>query len=600
MGMKKQEFSLLAAAILLSTFLAGCGSGEKPKNSSAAQTSAGSTESTSSATLPEEETTADQGGETTASETTGTPGDPPSSRPSAATTTGTPAPGDISFFKLASPLHGERLATLTPTFTWEKAAGAASYTLVIEEYQANGAFQKKMEKAGITGTSYKLESSMKVNTVYRWSVTAVNGGKKMQGYSDNGEGNVFMSKVDPKNHPANKGLNFTFKNTVSEEVLRNYLSRSMIAGLFGTDRTEEDLRMVYYTGAKYIGRAGGSWAPNGSEYDKFPAQKQQIAAAHAVDPELVFEACIFETVFKSVEEIPIPSWVFEAFGQKAEKRNFKYDNMVFEDGTFADRWGANTGVPDMTRVESQMFFYYRACTYIDMGYEGLHMGQVMLMGAHDTGWAGWQKMLNMVRAYAKTHARRGFVFINAHTSGMKGPDGKLLFDFHAYPYRGVAPKGSTAHKPTDDNPQKIELRVNYVDSIYKKSMGGTTYSGWSCDSLPYFVELDNWSGYDPKTVDQPIEGSYAFWGFDEISWFANQPQWYRHEWLNYAYKWVRTTDPAGYAQMPGNRTAALRSATNPDKITQLTYYCNSTMFDIDGFDDENAIRSIWINDRNSR
>ena len=100
-------------------------------------------------------------------------------------------------------------------------------------------------------------------------------------------------------------------------------------------------------------------------------------------------------------------------------------------------------------------------------------------------------------------------------------------------------------------------------------------------------------------MDQPIEGSFAFWGFDEISWFANQPQRDRHEWLNYAYKWVRTTDPAGYAQMPGNRTAALRSVSDPYKITQLSYYCNSPFFDVNGFDDENAIRNVWVNDRNS-
>ena len=228
------------------------------------------------------------------------------------------------------------------------------------------------------------------------------------------------------------------------------------------------------------------------------------------------------------------------------------------------------------------------------------MGQVHLVGAHDSGRACWQKVLNMVRAYAKTHARRGFVFIDAHTHGMKGPDGKLLFDFHSYPYRGIAPAGSVAHRPTEANPQQIELQVGYIDSIYKDSMGGTTYSGWSCDSLPYFVELDNWDGYSRDVLDQPVKGDIRHWGFDEISWFANQPQWYRHQWLDYAYKWVHANDPAGYAQMPGNRTAALRSVTDPDKITQLTYHCNSTMFDIDGFDDENAIRQVWINDRNNR
>ena len=254
----------------------------------------------------------------------------------------------------------------------------------------------------------------------------------------------------------------------------------------------------------------------------------------------------------------------------------------------------------MTRIETQMFFYYRACGYIDLGFEGLHMGQVHLVGAHDSGWACWQKVLNMIRVYAKTHARRGFVFFNAHTSGMKGPDGKLLFDFHASPYRGKSPEGSVAHIATQENPQEIELRADLA--IYNKSLGGTTYSGWSCNSLPYFVELDNWSGYDKNLLDKPTTpNDIHFWGFDEISWFANQPKWYRHQWLDYAFKWVRKTDSAGYGQMPGSRGIALRSELNPDKINyRVPYYANSTMFDIDGFDDEYAIRQVWINDRNSR
>ncbi|MBQ4152994.1 MAG: hypothetical protein IJD11_01440 [Oscillospiraceae bacterium] len=410
-----------------------------------------------------------------------------------------------------------------------------------------------------------------------------------------------LTTKEIKNHEANIGLDFSFQDTVSEEVLRNYLSRSMIASMYSTNETKfkEHLRMILSTGAKYIGRAEVRWEPNLQEYAGYPLIKERLAYAHSLDPEIVFEACIFETTSGKVEEIPIPDWVFEAFGEPIEERCFCYDDMIFPDGLFQNHWGPDFSVPDMTRIETQMFFYYRACTYIDLGFEGLHMGQIYLIGAHDTGWACWQKVLNMIREYAKGHARRGFVFINAHTHGMVGPDGKLLFDFHAWPYRGVAPQGSVAHPPTEENPQEIELRVGYVDSIYTKSLGGTTYSGWSCDSLPYFVELDNWSGYeDGSTMDQPIDGSYAFWGGDEITWFANQPQWYRQKWLSYVYHWVHTTDPAGYAQMPGNRTAALRFLDG--SFEQLSYYCNSSRYLEEGFDDEDCIRQIWVNDRKSR
>ncbi|MBQ4152993.1 MAG: hypothetical protein IJD11_01435 [Oscillospiraceae bacterium] len=508
--------------------------------------------------------------------------------------------GEISFFEMDSPMQGELLIGLKPTFSWKAAVNADSYTLTLEEMRDDGTFQQKMVKKGIKATKYTVPSALKANVSYRWSVTAVNNKYTMNGYQGEYEKLTFMP-VSYKEHAANKGLNFTFKEKVSEEVLRNYLSRSMIATVESSNTMSfrEHLRMILYTGAKYIGRAEVSWMPNGNEYTMYEYTKENLAYAHALDPEIVFEACIFETTSRKVEQIPIPDWVFKAFGQPVEKRNFSYDKMVFTDGLFKNQWGNEASVPDMTRIETQMFFYYRACTYIDLGFEGLHMGQIHLMGARDSGWKSWHKMISMVREYAKTHARRGFVFINAHTHGMKGPDGKLLFDFHAFPYRGVAPSGSTAHAPSQDNPQEIELQVGYVDSIYKKSMGGTTYSGWSCDSLPYFVELDNWSGYgDGSTIDKPIYGNIAHWGGDEITWFANQPQWYRHYWLKYAYDWVNSTDPAGYAQMPGNRTAALRNSSGG--YQQLTYYCNSSEFHKDGFDDEACIRQIWVNDRKSR
>ena len=271
--------------------------------------------------------------------------------------------------------------------------------------------------------------------------------------------------------------------------------------------------------------------------------------------------------------------------------------MIYANGKWLNQWGADCSVPDMTRIETQMFFYYRACAYIDLGFEGLHMGQVHLIGAQDSGFKCWHKVLSKIREYAKAHALRGFVFINAHTHGIKGPDGKLMFDFHAYPYRLTPPAGATAHAPSESNPQKAEIQSGHYDSIYNRSMGGETYSGWSCESLPYFVELDNF-GIDKGNLDQPAYDTHYIWGMDEISWFANQPQWYRHAWLDYAYKRVREVDPAGYAQMPGNRTAALRS---PDgALTQLDYYCNSSLHHKEGFDDENLIRQIWVNDRKTR
>src|SRR5690606_39745108 len=89
-----------------------------------------------------------------------------------------------------------------------------------------------------------------------------------------------------------------------------------------------------------------------------------------------------------------------------------------------------------------------------------------------------------------------------------------------------------------------------MDVIYKLSKGVVTPSGWECAHLPYLVEVDNY-GISPKPG---VPGQEWFvWGYDEISWFALQPENYRNQWLQYAWNWVREHDPNGYLQMPGSR-----------------------------------------------
>jgi hypothetical protein len=400
-------------------------------------------------------------------------------------------------------------------------------------------------------------------------------------------------------HPANTNLDFYFNGSISKNVLCNYLSRALIVeGCSDGRRLDDDLRMILNTGAKYITRAGGGWVPTNDYVRSLAKHKEAIAAMHRADSELVLEACIFENITAAVNGIAVPPWVLTAFDQPMEERCFRYDDMIFKRGRNRDRFGPGCSVPDMSRVEARLFFYYLACQHIDVGYEALHLGQVHLMGARDKGWVHWTELLNKFRGYANEHARHNFVLINAHTFGILGSDGRLLFDFHGWPVRGRAPKGSVPHPASENDPQEILPGVGldnrakslaYKDSIFRHSQGGLTHSGWSCDSLPFLVELDNWNGYDPELLDQPSFGEViSWWGFDEISWFANQPRWYRTRWLEQFYNWVRATDPAGYLEMPGRRTAALRQEDG--SIRQAVYSASNT----DGFGDEDAIRSIWV------
>jgi hypothetical protein len=392
-------------------------------------------------------------------------------------------------------------------------------------------------------------------------------------------------------------MRYEFEYEISQEVLCNYLARAVTISPEGNNvlnpKTSTHIKkFILNTGAKYICRAATCWSPHPGDYGTHAGQKAFIEDVHKDDPYVVFEACIFECISTAVNEIPIPAYVFEAFGLPVEERNFSFDAMRFADGTYLNQWGNNTAVPDITRQETMMFLYHRAVAYIDMGYEGLHMGQVHLIGHNDKGWKQWTQLLAMIREYAYANARRGFVFINAHTHGIIGDDDVLLFDFHMYPSRPMA-AGREAHFPTESSPQYAEFKVGHSDSIYGKSLGGLTYSGWECDTLPYLVELDNY-GDDLSILHQPKPNDMRTWGMDEITWFANQPDWYRKEFLEYAYDWVTNEAPGiGFFAMPGQRVARIYADETGKNITSYLYMGYDPKNHKSGNGDELIIKKIW-------
>ncbi|MCK5862379.1 MAG: hypothetical protein KAH38_07830 [Candidatus Hydrogenedentes bacterium] len=380
---------------------------------------------------------------------------------------------------------------------------------------------------------------------------------------------------------AGEARTYEFDGSMSREVLDNYLSRSVThLGLCSDFRDappeqfEDDVRMLCNMGAKFIGRAAYVWCPwNDGEYlDDVVARR--AAYVHQKDPEMILQACIFETTHTNVAAIAVPDWVFEEFGVSVETRSFCYENMLYEDGKRVDHWAKGASVPDMSRIETRMWFYYRARRYIDLGFEAIHFGQVMIMDDQDEGHQYWLDMLGRVRVYAKQHARRHFLLCDAHTSGF-AENGKLLFDFHSFPLRP---------KDVMDKPQEVILEKDYLDSIYGKSMGGRTPSGWECEHLPYLVELDNYGASEPGKGGLP----YWSWGWDEITWFAHQTEEYRNQWLRYAWDWLRENDPNGWLQMPAQR--CLTGAVDGRKW----YHGNTRSAAApDGFNQEETIKAIW-------
>ena len=298
---------------------------------------------------------------------------------------------------------------------------------------------------------------------------------------------------------------------------------------------------------------------------------------HRADPDLILQAAVFEIVTRNVDRLSIPERVLVEFGQPVTNRTFHCDDMLYADGHFANHWGNGSSVPDMSRLETRMWFYFLATSYVDTGIEAIHFGQVGLMDNHDPHHAGWQDMLGRVRAYAHQHARRHLLLCDAHTpTGGYVEDGRLLFDFHSFPLRIVG---------VTNEPYKGILEVGYADSIFKRSKGGLTPSGWSCEHLPYLVEFDNFGSNHPG---KPSHSPYI-WGWDEITWFALMPEAKRNAWLRYAWKWLKDTDPDGHLEMPGSRILSAENHEGPD------WYWANTCSDAypGGSNTEGSIRELW-------
>jgi hypothetical protein len=370
-----------------------------------------------------------------------------------------------------------------------------------------------------------------------------------------------------------------FDGRITRPQLEHYLSRAItMEGLLHEHGDlDDEIRFLKHSGARFAGRAIYLWGGERNLELLLEKAKHRERKLHAALPEIILQAAIFEIITEDVGREPLPAWVSKEFGASGAARNFSYDAMLFPDGKFRNHWRKGASVPDISRTETQMWFYCLAARYIDLGVEALHFGQVELMGARDRKHEAWEGLLARVRAYARLHARRGIVLCDAHV-----PRGgillgtRLLFDFHSFPLR-------IAEVP--NRPLEGELRMGYADSLYGRSKGGTAPSGWTCEHLPYLVEFDN---FGRSRREGKHLGSPWIWGYDEISWFARRTRPERAAWLRYCWQWVREHDPNGYVEMPGSRTLAV-----PVEGKNWYWASDPSPACPTGFGDEATIREIW-------
>jgi hypothetical protein len=277
--------------------------------------------------------------------------------------------------------------------------------------------------------------------------------------------------------PPPPAANYQFDGAISREVLENYLSRSItMEGLLnGRGDLDDNIRMLKGIGAKFIGRSLCLWGGESNFLSNLERARQQVPKVRNADPDMILQACVFEIVSTQVEQVPVPDWVFAAFDLPAEKRNFRYSDMLFPEG-HRRNWGPNASVPDISRAETKLWFYYQAASYIDLGFEAIHFGQVELMARNDPDLSNWSHLLSLVHSYAARHARRHMVLCDGHVpSGGMVRNAQLLLDFHSFPLRIME---------VPDPPQEAILKVGFLTAFMDAAKAARLLAAGSASICP--------------------------------------------------------------------------------------------------------------------
>ncbi len=386
-------------------------------------------------------------------------------------------------------------------------------------------------------------------------------------------------------------MKYSFDGFLPREVLENYLSRAATAsGLTDSDTLEDDLRVIRKLGIKFLGRAAGIWYMTEKDETHFAKARSLAEKVHAQDPEIILQACVFEIVTRRMNEVRIPAHVFRDLGLPVEDRCFRFEEAVmpgFEDPREEREDGKRGGMPDLSREEARLWFYYRATAYIDCGYEALHMGQVHLYTARDRGMRETYALFDRIRAYARLHARRHKVLLDAHSHGIS-VRGRLLLDYHAMPF--------TRFALTKLPGQRLVLvREGF-------SEGGENPNGFSGDVMPYLMEYDNWGGKvvkDTANLSREELAGRDWWGYDQIGWFANQSREERDRFLEYTWRWTQINNVNAYFEIPLRRMLSdaavkMTRADNGQEDIQHHYQMNNPGPGCPmGFGQEDAMARIW-------
>ncbi|MBR4941349.1 MAG: hypothetical protein IKZ19_05065 [Clostridia bacterium] len=170
---------------------------------------------------------------------------------------------------------------------------------------------------------------------------------------------LFTELPSPKMHPANIGHDLTRDNGPLLSKKRNfYLDRVLMLEIFRSDfkHVPRELHTVFLTGAKVIANAYapktmGNWDDSRLDFVRYYTE-----LAHRLDPELIFDAYISDSIHQTVEFISVSPEAFIKLGRTPEKRKFDFSKMN-------------------TPEERELWFCHRALQFKNAGFDSLTFGK---------------------------------------------------------------------------------------------------------------------------------------------------------------------------------------------------------------------------------
>jgi hypothetical protein len=297
--------------------------------------------------------------------------------------------------------------------------------------------------------------------------------------------------------------------------------------------------------------------------------KHLVQDMKKIDPDIVVQGSANEWVNAGmVQGISIPEHVLRAFNLPIQKRQFNLPSMIDNPSGVDFNGGFK---PIIEKLETQMYFYWLATTYIDLGCESINFSDFKSTIRNKEDYDTWFNLVDLIKKYADHSQAVRFVLVTGHhATGYVNSYNRLLFDFHSEPCRPVEDLHSSYNYIMNGGACMLKAETDPdCKTLYRNGLGGINPSGWLCTRNPGSVFLDNYLCMDADcraNWGRPTNGCSTAppYHFDEMSWFGLQTEDYRNRWLKYAYYKVKYLDTELRFALPIRR--ALGAGTNPDQI----------------------------------